>query len=135
MWVLYFMMQALIIVFVVSVGLHNPFNRHRVPHFLPNLTHFSRFTPILLNFSSFSTIYPNFCPFCALGYLIDLQPPVLAIYILQATCNTLVMGLSSRGGGFGTELPLKIGSLAKTFLLSASLNEEIRLTSNKHSDL
>ena len=49
MWVSYasgYGLQVPIVVHVVSVEFHYPFKRHRVPHFLPNLTHFSRFPPI-----------------------------------------------------------------------------------------
>ena len=43
---------------------------------------------------------------------------IFAPFILLASCGTPVMLLPLRGGGFGTQLPPKIGSPAKAFLLA-----------------
>ena len=101
-----------------------PFKRHRVPHFLRNLTHFSRFSP------TFTHIFPVLVP-CT---------PILAVLMLRASllnpsfCSFYLLGclwhlsvLSSRGSGFGTQLPPKIGSLAETFLLAPSLKSFLPL--------
>ena len=51
---------------IVSVGSHYPFNRHRVLHSLPNLTHFSQltsiFTPIFPFLVLFTPIFRLFMP-------------------------------------------------------------------------
>ena len=65
-------LQIPIIFHAVSVGSHYPFKRHRVPHFLPNLTHFSPFTPI------FTHIFPVFV----------LCNPTLAVFMLRASLLT-----------------------------------------------
>ena len=101
---------------VVSIGSHYPFNKHQVPHFFPLLTHLKRFTTTFTAKLFQFTIYPNFCSFC-FG---QLYWPQFCFFILPVTCSTLVMGLSLRGNDFSTQLPLKIGSLAKTFLLAPS---------------
>ena len=88
---------------------------------------FSHISPILIDlrlfyphFSSFCTMYPTFGSFYASIFFIDLQ--LVAYFIFRAACGTPVMLLSLRGSGFGTQLPPKIGSPAKTFLLALSLN-------------
>ena len=57
---------------------------------------------------------------CFPGSFTLTMPLVLALFILQATCSTVAMGLSLRGSDFRTQLPPKIGSLAKLFSLGPS---------------
>ena len=72
------------IFYFLSVGSHYLSNRHRVPHFLPSLSHFSRFTPIITRilpvlvlctpvFSIFmiraTSLTPSLCSFYLSGYL------------------------------------------------------------------
>ena len=113
------MLQIPIIFHVVSVGSHYPFKRHRVPHFLPNVTHFSRLTPIFAHI--FPVLYhsPQFWQFLCFGLLY--WPPSFSLFIFRVACGTPVMLLSLRSSGFRTQLPPKIGSLAKTFLLAPFL--------------
>ena len=100
----------------------SPFKRHWVPHFLPNLTHFSRLTPI------FTSIFPVFvlCTPILAAFMLraSLLTPIFALFFIRAACGTPVMLLLLRDNGFRTQLPPKIGSLAKTFLLALSLNQK-----------
>ena len=92
---------------------------HLFLHYLSNFTYFSRFTPI------FTHIIPLFIlctPILAVVMLrAFLLNPIFAIFIFRAACGTPVMLLSLTCCGVGTQLPPKIGSLAKSFLLASSL--------------
>ena len=112
-------LQVPIIFHVVLVGSHYPFKRHRVPIFSQIwlvLIDSHLFLPIFFQFLYY---VPQFWQFFGLLY----WPPVFALFIFRAACGTRVVLLSLRGGSFGMQLPPKIGSLAKTFLLAPSLNQ------------
>ena len=83
MWLAYFGLglQVSIIFHIVSVGSHYPFEKHWVPHFLPNLTHFSRLTPI------FTHIFPVFV-LCTL---------ILEAFMLRASLLTPILLFLSFG--------------------------------------
>ena len=57
-------------------------------------------------------MYPNFDSFYAPGFF--------TLFIFQAAGGTPVILLPSRGSGFRTQLPPKIGSLVENFLLAPS---------------
>ena len=97
---------------------HNPLNRHRVLHFLPNLTSFSQFTPIFTDiFSNFSTMCHNFFSFMLLATL--LTPSSFSFYsfgYLWDPSDWTVFEF--RDGDFETQLPARIGSLEEVFLFA-----------------
>ena len=60
-------LQVPIIFHAILVGSHYPFNRHRIPSFLPDIiTHFSRFTPI---FTQILPVSVRFIPILAVCML------------------------------------------------------------------
>ena len=95
---------------------------------------FPIFFQILLIFSWFTLIFTKTFPvlvsftpnFAVIVLRNTLLTPDLARFILQATCSAIMTGLALRGSAFGTQLPLKIGSLAKTFLLALSLKDSYK---------
>ena len=120
MWVSYFKLWVAvpIIFIIVSVG---SFQKAPGSPFSPKSHSFgSIYTYLYLHVCSFCTMYLNFGSFYASGFFID---PQYLLFIFRTACGTPVMLLSLRGSGFGTQLPPKIGSLAKTFLLAPSHNE------------
>ena len=102
------------------LGFHTSGYRLQVPmsfHVVsPNLIHFSRSASILTTFYWFLYYVPRFWQFLCSGLLY--WPPIFTLFIFQAASGTPVMLLPLTDSGFGTQLPPKIGSLEKTFLLA-----------------
>ena len=89
------------------------------PFFPKSHSFYSIYTYFYPYFSSFCTMYPNFGSFMLRASL--LTPNFCFFFIFRTACGTPVVLQSLRGSSFGTQLPPKIGSLARTFLLAPSL--------------
>ena len=118
----------------------------------PKFSILCRLGPITLSkgigfpiFSQISLILVDFHPFLPHIFpVFALCTPIFADFMLQASLLTLsfcsfylsgtpVMLLSSRGSGFGTQLPPKVGSLVETFLLAPFLSATVhRVSKGEH---
>ena len=73
--------------------------------------HFSRFPPIFTHSFPVFALRTNFCSFYASGFFTD--PQFLLFLSFGLLVAPQVILLSSRGSGFGTQLPPKLGPKGK----------------------